>query len=791
MALLLLAVWPLVDGSRTLYLRDAANTHLPAKWTQAEAMRAGRLPLIDPLRDGGQPALGNPNTVPLYPDNLLYLVLPTIWSFNAHFWLHLLLAPWAFFWLARVWGLGPRAAWAAGACYAASGFFLSSLNLYNLVAGYALAPAVIAAALRLSEAGGQRRRRLAALAALWGLLLLAGDPMTAAVALAAALAAVAVRSGWRTLLRGGPWLALGLGTLLAAPQLVEFLRVLPATFRGHWGYSVAAAGEGSWHPAALIGWLVPFPFGGPDLAFWGQRLFGGDLPLLFALYPGVAALALALAAGWPRRGGGAAGRWAWGLVLAGLFLSLGGYNPVVRLLMALPGAGLLRLPVKLWLLVALGAALLAGRGFERAFGGRRAGGASPGDPSAGDTGRRPLALALAGLGAVMLALWLGLTLAPAAARAALGAAAPGAAEAFVDHERLRWAGLCLAGLAILAICGALLRLAAGHPRLAGALLVALHVSSQLLLLRPLLAHDDVAVYERPPVLLARLPQGARLVHAAPDGLFGPVEVKPASYPDARLLWYQRQTRRQLFPATGRLWGRRYELTRSPEGLDSFLSRATAQTLPGLDDRSRLRLLAASGVDYLLLTRPLAGPAADAAELLETGGFANPWRRSSRGEPGDLYVYRLRAAAPEALFAASVYRAPHLNAALSRLLQPGFDPLREAVLPGSGPPLTGSGGRVEIVAAGPESLELTVDAQSRGALVVHRAHLPLWRAEVDGRPAPLVAANIHRLGLELAPGSHRVRLWVDRRPLWAAGLLAAAACIVVLVLAAPRRSGAGW
>ncbi len=771
MALLLVAAWPLIDGSRTLYLRDAANTHLPAKWSQADAMRAGRLPLIEPLRDGGQPALGNPNTVPLYPDNLLYLVLPTIWSFNAHFWLHLLLAPWAFFWLARVWGLGRRAAWAAGACYAASGFFLSSLNLYNLVAGYALAPALAAAALRLSEPGGPQRRRVAALAVLWGLLLLAGDPMTAAVALAAALAAVAVRSGWRALLRGGPWLALGLGTLLAAPQLVEFLRILPSSFRGHWGYSAAAAGEASWHPATLFGWLVPFPFGGPDLAFWGQRLFGGDLPLLFALYPGLAAMALALAAGRPRRDDGGAGGWAWGLIVAGLFLALGSYNPVVRGLMALPGAGLLRLPVKLWLLVAMGAALLAGRGFEGAFGGRSLDGA----------GRRPLALALAGVGGVMATLWLGLTLAPAAARAALGAVAPGAAGAFIDQQRLRWAGLCLAGIAILAICGALLRLAKGHPRLAGALLIAVHVSSQLLLLRPLLSQEEVAVFERPPELLSRLPPAARLVHAVPDALFGPVEATAPSYPDARLLWYQRQTRRQLFPSTGRLWGRRYELTRSPEGLDSFLSRAASQTLPGLDDVARLRLLAASGVDHLLMTRRLTGAAAEMVDLLDTGD----------GEPRGLYVYRLRAASPEVLFASSIYRAPHLNGALSRLLQPGFDPLREAVLPGSGPPSAGAGGRVEVVAAGPESLELAVEARGPGALVVHRAHLPLWRAEVDGRPAPLLAANIHRLGLELAAGSHRVRLWVDRRPLWAAGLVAAAVAVALLLLAAPRNRSAGW
>lgn len=774
MALLLVAVWPLLRGDRTLYLRDVANTHLPAKWAQAEAMREGRLPLIDPLRDGGQPALGNLNTVPLYPDNLIYLVAPTLWSFNAHFWLHLLVAPWAFFWLGRAWGLGRRAAWAAGVCYAASGFFLSSLNLYNLVAGYALAPALVAAALRLTEVG--RRPRIAVLAVLWALLLLAGDPMTAAVSLAAALAAVVVRAGWRALARGPLWVSLGLGTLLAAPQLVEFLRILPASFRGHWGYSAAAAGEASWHPATLVGWLIPFPYGGPDLAFWGRRLFDGELPLLFALYPGIAALALALGAGRPRRGdSAAAGRWAWGLAAAGLFLALGGYNPMVRGLMALPGAGLLRLPIKLWLFVALGAALLCGLGFERAFGGEK---------------RRPLALALAAVGTALATLWLVLTLAPGAARSVLGAVAPGVEGGFIDHQRLRWAGLCLLGLMMVAICGALLRLAAGRPRLAGALLVAVHLASQLFLLRPLLAHDEAVIYQRPPSVLGRLPATARLVHGASDGLFGKVDVALSAYPDARLLWYQRQTRQQLFPATGRLWGRRYELTISPEGLDSFLSRATAQTLPGLADEARLRLLAASGVDHLLLTRPLAAEAVGAAELLDS------LTADQTGGLGELYIYRLATAPPEVFFAGTVFRSPHLNGALSRILDPSFDPLAEVVLAGAGspltrPPLSGSTGRVEVVADGPESLELVVDASGPGALVVHRAHLPIWRAEIDGRAAPIVAANIHRLGLEIEPGRHRVRLWVDRRPLWAAGLVAAAAAIGVLLLLAPLRRSSGW
>jgi len=157
---LLIILWmalPLVRGTDTLFLRDVFNTHLGKKWVQAEAMRDGYLPVVDAYRDGGEPHLGNPNTVPLYPDNLLYLVAPTFWAFNAHFWLHLLLAPLAMFWLARVWGLSREAAWAAGVCYMASGFFISNLGFYNLVAGAAWTPAFVAAMIRAARPDCDRR----------------------------------------------------------------------------------------------------------------------------------------------------------------------------------------------------------------------------------------------------------------------------------------------------------------------------------------------------------------------------------------------------------------------------------------------------------------------------------------------------------------------------------------------------------------------------------------------------------------------------------------------------------
>jgi len=249
--LLLLAAAPLIRGTETLYLRDVLNTHFPMKMAQAEAMRDGYFPILDPYRAGGQPLAGNPNAVPFYPDNLLYLVSSTFWALNAHFWLHLLLAPFAFAWMARAWGLRRESAWAAAVCWTLSGFYLSHLSFYNLIAGVTLAPALIAACLRFSQG---RRQTAPVIAVLWGLLLLGGDPLMAL--LAGLLAAAALLPYMRDVLRRRePWTGLallvvcvGVGLLLALPQLEEFRRILPMSFRGHRGYTAEAATVASWDP---------------------------------------------------------------------------------------------------------------------------------------------------------------------------------------------------------------------------------------------------------------------------------------------------------------------------------------------------------------------------------------------------------------------------------------------------------------------------------------------------------------------------------------------------------------
>jgi hypothetical protein len=758
--LLLLVMAPLIRGTETLYLRDVLNTHFPMKASQAAAMRSGYFPILEPHRAGGQPLAGNPNAVPFYPDNLLYLKAPVFWALNAHFWLHLLLAPFAFAWMARAWGLRREPAWAAAVCWTASGFYLSHLSFYNLIVGVTLAPALVAACLRFAQGN---RRMAPAIAGLWGLLLLGGDPLMAL--LAGLLAAAAVFPWVRDVLRRRePWSGLllllacvGVGILLALPQLEEFRRILPMSFRGHRGYSAEAATVASWDPRQAAEWLIPFVFGRPDLlgpgSFWGSRFFTGVPPYYLSLYPGLLALALIIASGRPRL---RMAWWAWGGIAVGLFLSLGRFNPVAEWLFSLPGRGSLRYPVKFWLPVAIGAALLCGLGFERLF-------FAEDDVRA--RARRRFGLTLLVLALVLGGLWAFLTFNPGAAGSwvgSLGTASRGAA--FVNNERLRWAGLAFLSILIVAVLALLARIGRRRPALGGALLLAFHAAVQLFLLKPLYPSDSVIPYRLPPPPALKLvPEGVPVVHADFNYLFGPSTLKQGAFPSQGAHWMERRAFYELYPFTGPMWNRRFELNSSAEGLDSFLARMAEGAMKGSkdDDGKRVRMLAAWGVQRLLMNHPIDPPEPRARLLTRIPSFGQT-----------LYVYEIVDRAPLAFLPTKILHAPHLNAAYQTLSGTGFDARTEAIIPGEGPPQTRSGGTVRRLHDGSESMDFDVTAGlGGGLLVIQRSHLSLWEAEIDGKPAATVPANLYRLAVEVPEGRHRVRFRIDRTPLvrsvWAA------------------------
>lgn len=754
MILLLFVVWPLVTGADTLFFRDVFNTHLEMKWWQAEAMRDGYMPLVDPHRSGGQAHLGNPNTVALYPDNVLFLVAPLFWALNAHFWLHLLLAPFGAFWLARRLGLARPAAWSAGVFYASSGYFLSTLNLYNLVAGAALIPAFLAAVLALC-AEPRRRGRLAALAALWCLLVLAGDPMTAALALvmSASLAWI-VRPRRAEIVRVG--VALGLGSLLSAPLVVEFLRIVGLTFRGYQGYSAAGATVASWHPAAALEWLVPFAFGEPDLAFWGQRFYSGSQPLFYSFHPGWLALAcvgVGVVAVENRR---RTRSWALGLIALGLFLALGGHNPVVSWLLGLPGLSVLRLPVKFWPLVAVPAAVLAAIGFERLLSGG---------------GARRLRRAAIALGAAYALLFLSVVVLRGPLQALLtGWMPPGFAAASVPtREVARWSSLLLQSVGLSILFFLVTFLGRRSFRALLPVLLVTHLILQLALLAPLYRSEETRLYLAAPPPVAAIPAGALVAHGAAGDLFGSVPVPVAEYPSLDPRWMQRQLHGESHPYAGIMAGLRYEFALSPEGLDAFLTRAATEAFRVLNDGGRIRMLEASGVRWLFMKRPLQ--TGDRLRFVE--------RHESLG--GDLLLYQLPGAAEPVQFVGELLPSANLNEALNVILSPTFDPRSHAVVAATERYGSGLTGRVTALDnAAPESWSWTVEAAGAGALLIQRAHLPIYRLEVDGRRVEPLVANLHRMAVPLDAGSHVVELSVDRSPFRAASAVSMLTALALLL-----------
>ena len=757
--MLLIAVSSLIGGSQTLYHRDILVSHFPLKAAHAQVMDDGAfLPLVDPHRSGGQPLMGNPNAVPFYPTNLLYRVASPLWALNAHFWLHWMLAPFAMFWLGRAWGLSRPAAWAAGVVYAGSGYFLSQLNLYNLVGGAVWVPAFVAACL-----GAARARSpwpSVSLSLCWAFLILSGDPMTALLGLfLGASTWLARRPACLTPAAFSAVGSLAVGTLLAAPMWVELFRILPLSYRGYWRYSLGTSLAQSWNPWTAIEWIVPFFFGNLDYNFWGYSFFGGNPPLFYSLFPGVLAVALVFAAGRPRAGRGA---WCWAWIVGGAFIAAGFYNPVMHAFYKLPGASALRYPIKCWILVAVAASVLAGVGFERFL-----------------NGDRRLTKLLAGAIGLYSVLWgLIILMPPTLADALLGLDRETFTPMLFSHQRLQWA---TSGFFVLGGCLCLWLVARfadrRSPFAMGALLLGLHLALQCFLLQPLFDTDDAAIYTGRPEIAEKLPVDSRVAHGTFGGLFfGPKD--PSIDPQLQGVEFFWLSRKQ-FSSFGHFaavpQGYRYELNQSPEGLDSFYSVAMIKAFKEMDDLSRIRLLAAVGTERLLIPRALA-PSADSHVSLV--------HRSPGGDK-DMWHYKLERVLPEIQVVGRVQRADNMNTAFATLANPELDPRETAVLPAPGPELDAPPGTAEVISESLERLEVKVHSEQGGLLTTRRAWLPIYRAFVDGEPAKAEIVNIYKMGVMVPAGEHRVVIETDRRPTYVA-LAAALGATLFLVPAFRRR-----
>jgi len=370
---LLLLLWPVLFGDQTLFYRDLYRQHMGTARLLHDGLPNGLL--WDPLLNGGQPLLGNPNRFVLYPTRLLYVILQPLTGLNWEIALHLLLGGLGTVFLARRLGLAGTGSAVAGAAYALGGFSISLTNHLGRLFAYHWLPWIVLAVVAGSARSPAARWWRAAVPVLLAVQWLTG---AAELSLMAAVLVVVwtvffnrqggnrVRALWRASL----WIVLGV--CLAAIQVLPAAEMVLRSERTEQAGTVLPL---SWSldpfrlPELLIpGFCGPVDVADPATSYWGAELVDFGFPYFLSLYLGASVLLLAVI-GWVASGKDRPWwtlRWLLGVLVAGgVLLALGRNLPLLSGAFAyLPGLSLVRFPVKMVLLAGLPVALLAGRGAD-------------------------------------------------------------------------------------------------------------------------------------------------------------------------------------------------------------------------------------------------------------------------------------------------------------------------------------------------------------------------------------------------------------------------------------------
>jgi hypothetical protein len=735
------------------YFRDVSYYYFPNAVFLERSLAQGVWPLWNPGSDAGAPFLATDVV-----DLALVRVSGAEGALRFGPPLHQLVAMCGASWLASTLGMGALGAWTAGIGYGLSGYFLSTVNLFELNHATAWAPWVVAAALGLWSEPSRRRAALAALLAALEVATLGAETV-----MQTALAAAA-------LLRGRPdrrrilaaVLAVGIALLLAMPALVGVRALVADTARAA-GFAPDTGFSFSLHPAVLLDAVVPRAFGDvhtfSEHGYWGQPFFPDGFPYLLSLYCGPALLFLAL-----RAGRSSEALRLWGLAALGLLLALGDHGPL-GFAMA-PLMRHFRAPVKFLFLPNLALALLAARGIERAR----------------QTTLRPAWGALAA-GALLVALGVATRLSPALPGWLLGgilpeilAARASAVVASAWPASLTAAGAFLLGVAL-----------AAHSRTL-APLAGLLVGLDLLIANGSvnLATDRAFYALRPE--LRELLSGARVT----DGRI--FAYGAAGVPDLR--WAPAVALRNRDVSLYAV-DRQALVPRSPvlDGFDSAFDEdrvGWAPTGATLDPRVRVPALYAghharlrlAAVRYVLSFRPLP------AELVRERGLA---RLAEVEEP--LRLYELVDPLPRAFLARRYEVEPDAARLHARIETAGYDPRETLLVPQALPSWLAPDAGVAAAGAGvslerPSPHELFLHAAGApGLVVVSEGFHRDWHAWASDGERPILRVNGRYWAIPTRGGGETIG--VRFRPAWRAPALAAlglgAAAALALALWPARRA----
>ena len=718
LALLLVAWFPVLAGSRVLIggdvlysigppwaaekaahrpantlVVDPAQQFLPWQQLTADAFRHGRLPLWDPYALSGKPLLANDQSAPFSPFTWLALFFKPATGLSLAMIAKLLVAGFGMAFYLRALGARGIGPVAGGVAYAGSSFMTVWLASPQAAVA-ALLPWIFAAVELYLKTG--RRRALASLALAVGLQFLAGHAETSLhVGLGLAVyGLIRLALAPRLVFRMGALIAAGVvGVMLGGAQLLPFLNELGQSSLVR-DRAAGAVGSGHLNLSAVTSWFVPNAVGNPGIDGLYGRYPNYNEATGFA---GVTMLVLApigLAAEWLRERGPALALAGVGLVSAGIV-----YGPLSPLAGRLPGLAEAN-NIRLLVLTCFAVAALGGLGL-----------ASLEEASLRGRQRRLVGVALSMLG-MTAAVGVGLGgLVLTQVGAGVGALLPTFPSYYIGFWTL---------LAALALLGALALAAAAHfaaGRVAApalGLLVSLEAALFVIPYQPLVRPDEV-----PPASTV----ATWLQDHSGDGSIA-------------------STGKTLIPETATYYGvrdvRGYDVLVPPRAR-LYWSAAD----PGYHDRGLVTFLERPDIDWL----KRAGVA-----YIVTAGAVVPG--SAPVESAEGVVVSAVAGRPYA-YATGTWSAVADAAAARRqlLAQPAGPPVIEGVQAGSSQALA----LVSVQRESPEQITVQVRTDRPVVVVIHESWSPDWRASLDGRTVADHPADLIFQGVLVPLGAHTLEL----------------------------------
>lgn len=353
---------PALAPGRCLFLRDLSVEVLPHRsfWVSS-----GGFALWNPLEFLGTPYSANPQHGCFYPLNLVFFFAPVWRSLIIYIVLHYLLFVFSGYLLFRELNFSRESSFFSVIAFCFGGVYSSMSNLIVLLSVASWVSLSAWLLLRYLKSG--RFFYTLLLGAVFAIQFFAGDPQILGecflidliLGLTCLLQTSANKKAYLKLFLC-PGLSFLLGLGLAGVQILLTLEMFPHSNRAG-GYSFEEFALWSLMPRNLFTLFFPNYFLPPDSRLWILGFFRPP-SFLLSLYPGI--LTLFFAGASARENKKIAVLWAL-TFLAGIFLALGKYNPLVEIIFrAVPFISFFRIPEKFYLLSGFSIAVLAGMGLE-------------------------------------------------------------------------------------------------------------------------------------------------------------------------------------------------------------------------------------------------------------------------------------------------------------------------------------------------------------------------------------------------------------------------------------------